>query len=92
MQFILQYLWIFHAFSVALNTQMLTRTYTVRETEKLSAKQAQQRHRNTYSTSVVRKVGGTAPWEAVGLLRWALIGTRGGRERCYYHRGALVDK
>jgi hypothetical protein len=32
------------------------------------------------------------PWGAVGLPRWALIGTRGGRERCYYHRGALVDK
>jgi hypothetical protein len=38
---------------------------------------------------VVPKVGGTAPWGAVGLQRWAL---RGGRERCYYHRGALVDK
>jgi hypothetical protein len=44
------------------------------------------------SNSEVRKVGGTAPWGAVGLTRWALIGTRGGRERCYYHRGALVDK
>jgi hypothetical protein len=42
--------------------------------------------------SVVPKVGGTAPWGAVGLPRWALIGTRGRRERCYYHRGALVDK
>jgi hypothetical protein len=31
-------------------------------------------------------------WGAVGLPRWALIGTRGGRERCYYYRGALVDK
>jgi hypothetical protein len=44
------------------------------------------------SRSVVPKVGGTAPWGALGLPRWALIGTRGGRERCYYHRGALVDK
>jgi hypothetical protein len=43
-------------------------------------------------TPVVPKVGGTTPWGAVGLPRWALIGTRGGRERCYYHRGALVDK
>ena len=42
--------------------------------------------------SVVPNVGGTAPWGAVGLPRWALIGTRGERERCYYHRGALVDK
>jgi hypothetical protein len=41
---------------------------------------------------VVPKVDGTAPWGAVGLPRWALIGTRGGRERCYYHKGALVDK
>jgi hypothetical protein len=39
------------------------------------------------------------PWGAVELSRWALIDTRGGRERCYYHRGrcyyhrgALVDK
>ena len=24
--------------------------------------------------------------------KWALIGTRGGRERCYYHTAALVDK
>jgi hypothetical protein len=44
------------------------------------------------SSAVVPKVGGTAPWGAVVLPRWALIGTRGGRERCYYHRGALVDK
>jgi hypothetical protein len=45
-------------------------------------------------TAVVPKVGGTAPWGPVGLPRWALIGTRGGRESCYYHRGggALVDK
>jgi hypothetical protein len=42
--------------------------------------------------AVVPKMGGAAPWGAVGLPRWALIGTRGGRERCYYHRGALVDK
>jgi hypothetical protein len=42
--------------------------------------------------AVVPKVGGTAPWGAVGLPRWALIGTRAGRERCYYHRGALVNK
>jgi hypothetical protein len=41
---------------------------------------------------VVPKVSGTAPWRAVGLPRWALIGKRGGRERCNYHRGALVDK
>jgi hypothetical protein len=32
------------------------------------------------------------PWGEVGLPRWALIGMRGERERCYYHRGALVDK
>jgi hypothetical protein len=44
------------------------------------------------SSTVVPKLGGTAPGGAVGLRRWALIGTRGGRERCYYHRGALVDK
>jgi hypothetical protein len=46
------------------------------------------------SRPVVPKVGRTVPWGAVGLPRWALIGTRGGRERCYYHRGggALVDK
>jgi hypothetical protein len=31
--------------------------------------------------SVVAKVGGTASWGAVGLPRWALIGTRGGRGR-----------
>ena len=31
--------------------------------------------------AVVPKVGGTAPWGAVGLPRWALIGTRGGRGR-----------
>jgi hypothetical protein len=37
--------------------------------------------------AVVPKVDGTAPWGAVGLPKWALIGTRGGRERCYYHRG-----
>jgi hypothetical protein len=30
---------------------------------------------------VVPKVGGTAPWGAVGLPRWALIGMRGGRGR-----------
>jgi hypothetical protein len=42
--------------------------------------------------SVVPKVGGTTPWGAVGLLRWALIGSRGGREHCYNHRGVLVDK
>jgi hypothetical protein len=42
--------------------------------------------------AMVPKVGGTAPWGAVGLTRWALIGTRGGRERCYYHRRELVDK
>jgi hypothetical protein len=41
---------------------------------------------------VVPKVDGTASWGAVGLPRWALIVTRGGRERCYYLRGALVDK
>jgi hypothetical protein len=42
--------------------------------------------------AVVPNVGGTAPWGVVGLPRWALIGTRGGRERCYVHRGALVEK
>jgi hypothetical protein len=50
---------------------------------------------NYLSTSVVPKVGGIAPWGAVGLPRWALIGTRGGRERCYYHGGgggAQVEK
>jgi hypothetical protein len=31
------------------------------------------------------------PWESVGLPRWALMGTIGGRERCH-HKGALVDK
>jgi hypothetical protein len=47
----------------------------------------------TNSKAVVPKVGGTAPWGgAVGLPKWALIGTRGGRESFYYHRGALVDK
>jgi hypothetical protein len=44
-------------------------------------------HQNL-STPVVPKVGGNAPWGAVGLPRWALIGTRGGRERRYYHRGS----
>jgi hypothetical protein len=44
------------------------------------------------SSAMIPKVGGTAPCGAVGLPRWALIGKRGGRERCYYHRGALVDK
>jgi hypothetical protein len=45
-----------------------------------------------FTRLVVPKVGGTVPSGAVGLPRWALIGTRGGRQRCYYHRGALVDK
>jgi hypothetical protein len=44
------------------------------------------------SNAVVPKVGGTAPWGAVGLPRWALIGTRGGRERCYYHRGGGASR
>jgi hypothetical protein len=44
------------------------------------------------SSAVVPKVGGTAPWGSVGLPRWALIGMRSVRERCYYHRGVLVDK
>jgi hypothetical protein len=43
-------------------------------------------------TAVVPKVGGTAPWGAVGLPKWALIGTGGGREHYYYYKGALVDK
>jgi hypothetical protein len=38
--------------------------------------------RSTWSNTVVPKVGGTAPWGAVGLPRWALLGTRGGRGRC----------
>jgi hypothetical protein len=55
-------------------------------------KRQQKMIRRYSARSVVLKVGGTAPLGAVGLPRWALIGTRGGRERCYYHRGALVDK
>jgi hypothetical protein len=75
----------------------LARQWTVRSCLKVEDGNLNviRRHRHTLRTgryrAVAPKVGITAPCGAVGLPRWALIGTRGERERCYYHREALVE-